>query len=94
MDTASRTTSFIRKATGPAIAGNPPAEAAQPSAMNGMIVSVATNVTTEAMAPKIPSLLFQNPENSNIDVNHSNVPRNRAAPRNPKAGYSQKSSGP
>jgi hypothetical protein len=38
------TTSFIRNGTLPSIAGNPPADAAQPSGINGIIVTVPTNV--------------------------------------------------
>jgi hypothetical protein len=41
MDTASRTTSFMRNATGPAIAGNPPAElAGVPARGHGKLLEV------------------------------------------------------
>lgn len=39
-ETPRRTRSFIRKATLSVIAGKPPADAAQPSGMKGMIVEV------------------------------------------------------
>jgi hypothetical protein len=48
----------MRKATGPVIAGNPPAEAAQPPGMNGMIVMVEMNVAVEVMAPHL-CLVFE-----------------------------------
>src|SRR5215468_2972057 len=43
------------------MAGNPPADASQPSGMNGMMVTVPMNVAREPSAPRIPSLLFQKP---------------------------------
>src|SRR5258708_19303730 len=42
-DTAKRTTSFMRKATFPIMAGNPPADGAQPSAIKGMMEIVVLN---------------------------------------------------
>ena len=45
------------------MAGNPPAEAAQPSGINGIIVTVATKVKHEPRAPRIPNFLFQKPRN-------------------------------
>jgi hypothetical protein len=77
----------------PAIAGNP-AAGSQPFGMNGMIVTVPTNVIVDPMAPKIPSRLFQNPRNSSAPNSHSETPRNQLAPRMPKTGYIQKISGP
>ncbi|SRR6266436_7423567 len=38
----------------PVIAGNPPADAAQPFGINGIIVAVIMNVTLEPRAPRIP----------------------------------------
>jgi hypothetical protein len=55
MDAARSMTTFIRKATLPTIAGNPPADAAQPSGMKGMMVTVQTNVMTDPAAPSAPS---------------------------------------
>ena len=75
-DTASRTTSFIRKATFPTIAGNPPADLAHPSGMKGMIVTVHRKVTTEPRAPRTPNFLFQNPANNSAPNSHSETPRN------------------
>src|ERR1700756_1506702 len=60
----SRISSFIRKATLPTIAGNPPADAAHPSGIKGMILTVHRKVTTEPRAPSTPSFLFQNPANN------------------------------
>ena len=81
--------SFIRKATLPCIAGNPPADAAQPSGMNGIIVTVMINVTQEPAAPRIPNFLFQNPKNRSAPNNHSETPKNQLAPWTPKMGYIQ-----
>jgi AraC-like DNA-binding protein len=50
---ASSTTSFIKKATFPTMAGNPPAGGAQPSGINGMIVTVLINVTTDPSALQV-----------------------------------------
>ena len=74
----------------PVIAGNPPADAAQPSGMNGMMLTVAINEKQEPMAPRIPNFLFQNPKNKSAANNHSETPRNQAAPRMPKTGTSRK----
>ena len=63
----------------PVIAGNPPADAAQPSGMNGMIVTVATNEATEPSAPRMPSFLFQNPANNSAQNTHSETPKNQLA---------------
>jgi hypothetical protein len=41
------------------MAGNPPAEAAQPLGMNGMMVTVKMKVTVEPSAPRIPRRLSQ-----------------------------------
>src|SRR6478672_7971938 len=93
MDTASRTTSFIRNGTFPAIAGNP-AAGSQPFGMNGMMVTVDTNVAHEPRAPRIPNFLFQNPRNRSAAISHSETPKNQLAPRLPKTGYIQKMRGP
>jgi hypothetical protein len=74
-DAANRTRSFMRKATCSVIAGKPPAEAAQPSGMNGMIVEVAIKVPAEPKAPRTPSFLFQNPANKSAPKSHSETPR-------------------
>src|SRR6266436_5761394 len=84
----------MRKATFPTIAGKPPADAAQPSGMNGMIVMVIMNVTHEPRAPRIPNFLFQNPRNKSAPNSHSETPKNQLAPRMPNTGYSQKMRGP
>ena len=86
--------SFIRKATCSVIAGKPPAEAAQPFGINGIMVAVQMNVTHEPNAPRIPYLLFQNPKNKRAPKVHSETPKNRVAPLIPKTGYNQKISGP
>src|ERR1700756_3018838 len=59
-DAAKRTTSFMRKATFPTMAGNPPADGAQPSGIKGMMVIVLMNETTDPSGPRIPGFLFQN----------------------------------
>src|SRR5258708_33205515 len=74
-DTAKRTRSFKRKATVSVIAENPPAEAAQPFGMNGMMVMVATNAKHEPRAPRIPDFLFQKPKNKSPPNNHSATPK-------------------
>src|SRR5215470_5656080 len=84
----------MRNATLPAMAGNPPAEAAQPSGMNGMIVMVPMNAAQEPRAPRIPSRLCQNPRNKRSAKDHSDRPRNQVAPRTPNTGYIHESSGP
>ena len=61
----------MRKATLPCIAGKPPADAAQPSGINGIIVMVIIKVTHEPRAPRIPNFLFQNPKNKSAPNNHS-----------------------
>jgi hypothetical protein len=52
----------MRKGILPVIAGKPPADAAQPFGMNGMMVTVMTKVTTEPAAPRMLSRLSQKPE--------------------------------
>ena len=94
MDAANSTKSFIRKGTLPAIAGNPPADAAQPFAINEIIVTVPMNVIQEPSAPSIPNLLSYNPMNKSAPNNHSEMPKNQLKPRTPKTGYNQKISGP
>jgi hypothetical protein len=59
-----------------------------------MMATVPMKVSVEPMAPKIPSRLFQNPNNSSAPKVHSETPRNQLAPRTPNTGYSQKISGP
>lgn len=93
-DSARRPISFMRKATMSVIAGNPPADFAQASGKNGMIEIVEMKTAQAPRAPKAPSFLFQNPENKSAPTNHSEIPRNRPAPRMPKTGYSQKMNGP
>src|SRR5262245_44023597 len=66
----------MRKATFPAIAGNPAA-----GSMKGMIVTVATNVTVDPSAPRTPHLLSQKPRNTSAPNSHSEIPRNQLAPR-------------
>jgi hypothetical protein len=84
----------MRNGTLPTIAGNPPADAAQPLGMKGMIVTVITKVTVEPAAPSTPSFLFQNPRNRRVPNTYSDTPRNQLAPRMPKIGYNQKMRGP
>src|SRR5580704_2505103 len=74
-DTASSTTSFIRNATFPTIAGNPPADWAQPSGIKGMIVTVHKKDATAPRAPRTPNFLFQNPASNNAPNSHSEMPR-------------------
>src|SRR3989442_15245900 len=61
----------MRNGTLPAMAGNPPADAAHPSGMNGMIVTVPRNAPQEPRAPRIPSRLYQNPRNKSTADDHS-----------------------
>src|ERR1700722_7112374 len=84
--------SFIRNGTAPAIAGNQ-ATGSQPFGMNGMIVNVVMKVMVEPSDPRAPSRLSQNPANKSAKIVHSDAPKNRAPPRRPKAGYSQKMKG-
>src|ERR1700751_1191070 len=74
-ETPRRTRSFIRIATLSVIAGNPPAEAAQPPGMKGMIVEVAIIEKHKPRAPRIPNVLFQNPANNSALISHSETPR-------------------
>src|SRR5260370_26165938 len=74
-DTAKRTRSFKRKATVSVIAGNPPAEAAQPPGINGMIVMVETNEKHERRAPRMPNFLFQKPKNKSPPNTPSPTPK-------------------
>jgi hypothetical protein len=46
--------SFIRNRILLVIVGKPPADAAQPSGMNGMMVMVMMRVTTEPASPRMP----------------------------------------
>src|SRR5262247_1797697 len=94
METANSTASFSRNGTLPAMAGNPPAEAAQPSGMKGMIVTVAMNEPQAPRAPRMPNFLFQNPANKSAPNSHSDTPKNQLAPRMPNTGYIQKIRGP
>src|SRR5260370_38319100 len=84
----------MRKATLPCIAGNPPADAFQPSGLKGMMVTVPIKEKTQPRAPRIPAFLFQNPQNKSAANSHSETPKNQLAPWMPKTGYSQKISGP
>ena len=84
----------MRNGTLPAMAGNPPADAAQPSGMNGMIVTVPRKAAQEPRAPRIPSHLCQNPRNRSSANDHSDTPRAQLAPRTPKTGYIHEISGP
>ena len=77
----------------PAIAGNP-AAGSRPFGANGMMATVPMKVSVEPMAPKLPSRLFQNPNNRSAPKVHSETPRNQLAPRTPNTGYSQKIGGP
>ena len=84
------------KATLPpaAIAGNPPADASQPSGKNGMAVTVQRKLTIEPKAPSMPNFLFQNPTNNNAPKSHSETPRKYVAPLMPNTGNIQKMRGP
>src|SRR5262245_24943882 len=93
-DAARRTRSLRRNATVSVIAGNPPADGAQPLGMKGMIVTVAMKEKDEPRAPRIPSFLFQNPANNRAQNPHSATPKNQVAPRTPKSGYIQEIRGP
>jgi hypothetical protein len=83
----------MRKGTLPTIAGNPPADAAQPFGINGIIVTVIMNVTHEPSAPRIPNFLFQNPKNKSAPNNFRNPQKpagstdaeNRVHPSNKRA---------
>src|ERR1700730_18788059 len=70
----------MRKGTLPAIAGNPPADAAQPFGINGIIVTVIMNVTHKPSAPRIPNFLFQNPKNKSAPNNNCERPKNSWLP--------------
>src|SRR5215471_16215997 len=93
-DTARRTRSLRRNATVSVMAGNPPADGAQPLGMKGMIVMVARKEKQEPRAPRMPHVLFQNPANKSALNPHSATPNNRVAPRTPKTGYIQEIRGP
>src|ERR1700745_707019 len=84
----------MRKGTLPVIAGKPPADAAQPSGIKGIIEAVVMNVPMEPIAPRIPAFLFQNPQNRSTAISHSDTPRNQLAPWMPNTGYIQDVSGP
>ena len=55
---------------------------------------VEMNEKQQPRAPRIPSLLFQNPTNKSVANSHSATPRNQVAPRTPKTWYIQESGGP
>src|SRR2546422_4170815 len=76
----------MRNGTLPAMAGNPPADAAHPSGMNGMIVTVPRNAPQEPRAPRILSRLYQNPRNKSTADDHSDTPRNQLAPPDAEHG--------
>jgi hypothetical protein len=84
----------MRKATCSVMAGKPPAEAAQPSGKNGIMVAVATKEKQEPRAPRIPAFLFQKPQKTRAPNSHSETPKNQVAPRILKTEYIQKISGP
>src|SRR6267378_4035359 len=84
----------MRNGTLPVMAGNPPADSAQPSGMNGMIVAVPMNAAQEPRAPRIPSRLCQNPRHKSRANDHSDTPSTQLAPRTPNTGYIQEISGP
>ena len=84
----------MRNGTLPVMAGKPPADAAQPSGMNGMMVTVPMNAAQDPSAPRIPNRLCQNPRNNSRANDHSDTPSTQLAPRMPNTGYIQKSSGP
>src|SRR2546422_1796346 len=63
----------MRNGTLPAMAGKPPADAAHPSGMNGMIVTVPRNAPQEPRAPRIPSRLYQNPRNKRSEEHTSEL---------------------
>src|SRR5260370_24523169 len=63
-DTAKTTTSFMRKATFPTMAANPPAAGARPSGRKGMMGMVATTETQERSAPRMPNFLVPTPKNT------------------------------
>ena len=48
--------------------------------MNGMMVTVPTNVAHEPRAPRIPNFLFQSPRNKSAPNSHSETPVEVAAP--------------
>ena len=68
-------TSFMRKATFPTIAGNPPADGAQPSGIKGMMVIVVINVATDPRAPSIPILVPESGEQQVLN-SHSELESN------------------
>src|SRR5262245_13731212 len=57
--------------------------------MNGMIVTVVMKVIVAPRAPRTPNLLSQNPAYNSENLVQYDTPKNRVAPRSPKAGYSQ-----
>src|SRR5262249_21804392 len=93
-DTARRTRSLRRNATVSVMAGNPPADAAQPLGMKGMIVIGDMKEKHEQRAPRMPHFLVQNPANKSAPNPHSATPKNQVAPRTPKTGYIQEIRGP
>src|SRR5207245_10548131 len=84
----------MRNGTLPAMAGNPPADAAQPSGMNGMIVTLPMNDAQEPRAPRIPSPLCQNHRNKSRANDHSDTPSREIDPRTTNTGYIQEICGP
>src|SRR5437870_13605621 len=73
----------------PAMAGNPPADAAQPSGMNGMVVTVPMNDAQEPRAARTASRLCQNPRNKSRANDHSDTLNIHLATRTPNTGYIQ-----
>src|SRR2546425_10778913 len=84
----------MRNGTLPAMAGNPPADAAHPSGMTGMIGTGPRNAPQEPRAPRILSRLYQNPRNKSTADDHSDTPTNQLTPRTPNMGYIPELSGP
>src|SRR5215510_4775183 len=84
----------MRNGTLPVMAGNPPADAAQPSGIKGIMVTVPMKAAQEPRAPRMPYFLFQNPAHKSVPNTHSATPKNQLAPRMPNTGYIQASSGP
>jgi hypothetical protein len=61
----------MRKATFPTIAGNPPADGAQPSGIKGMMVIVVINVATD---PRAPSILVCPIEGADVSFMTGTIP--------------------
>jgi hypothetical protein len=73
------------------MAGSPPAEAAHPSGINGIIVTVPMNEATEPKTPKFLIFISES-KNKSAPNNHSETPKptgpdtkNRVHPKNKRA---------